>query len=190
MIKNILKEVIIILLLCVIITVILGVIFYEYNPIGKVVPSKISYTVPENIAAELQSTNQVTGTELTPQNKVYTINDSDLNLYKKSKAYNPSSENPFSNTLDGDSVASEGTTTSKVGSKSTGTSSSSSSSSSSTGSATGSSTSNDNTGSSSSNSGTEQASSGESTGSLSSSSGSTASTDTGSQATGKKAKLK
>ena len=116
MIKNIFKEVIIVLLLCVVITLILGVIFYDYNPIGKVVPSKIAYTTPENIAEELKSTTQPSETEILPQNKIYTIDGSDLNAYKKSKAYDPSKENPFVNTTEGSSStgAGAGTSTSKV----------------------------------------------------------------------------
>lgn len=98
MIKNILKEIIIVLLLCVVITLLLGVMFYDYNPISQVVPSRIAYTTPENIAEELKTTNQTEEKELVPQNKVYTIDGSDLNLYKKSKAYDPSKENPFTNT--------------------------------------------------------------------------------------------
>ena len=49
MIKTVFKEIIIILLLCLAILLILSVLFYDYNPISKVVPNKIAYTVPENI---------------------------------------------------------------------------------------------------------------------------------------------
>lgn len=47
MIKSILKEIIIVLLLCAIILFVLGILFYDYNPINKVVPNKIAYSVPE-----------------------------------------------------------------------------------------------------------------------------------------------
>ena len=95
MIKSILKEIIIVLLLCAIILFVLGILFYDYNPINKVVPNKIAYTVPENVRNELQENVQNT---LSVENKVYTIEGSDLNIYKKSKAYNPSKENPFAST--------------------------------------------------------------------------------------------
>lgn len=165
MIKNILKEVIIILLLCVVITLLLGVILYDYNPIGKVVPSKIAYTTPENIAEELKSTTTSNEKELTPQNKVYTIDGSDLSLYKKSKAYNPSKENPFADTT-------EETTNTTTGTTSTSNTSSTSSTS--------------NAGTSSSNSGSSEQTQTSSTSNAST----TASTDSGNQTTGKKAKLK
>lgn len=95
MIKSILKEIIIVLLLCAIILFVLGILFYDYNPINKVVPNKIAYSVPENIKNELEENVQNT---LSVENKVYTIEGSDLNIYKKSKAYNPSKENPFVST--------------------------------------------------------------------------------------------
>lgn len=95
MIKSILKEIIIVLLLCAIILFVLGILFYDYNPINKVVPNKIAYTVPENVRNELQENVQNT---LSVENKVYTIEGSDLNIYKKSKTYNPSKENPFAST--------------------------------------------------------------------------------------------
>ena len=95
MIKSILKETIIVLLLCAIILFVLGILFYDYNPINKVVPNKIAYSVPENIKNELEENVQNT---LSVENKVYTIEGSDLNIYKKSKAYNPSKENPFAST--------------------------------------------------------------------------------------------
>ena len=43
MVKSIIKEIIIMLLLCVAILLILGVLFYDYIPSNKVVPGKIAY---------------------------------------------------------------------------------------------------------------------------------------------------
>ena len=83
MIKTVFKEIIIILLLCLAILLILSVLFYDYNPISKVVPNKIAYTVPENIKNDLEEENTIE--EITVENKVYTIEGSDLNIYKKSK---------------------------------------------------------------------------------------------------------
>lgn len=165
MVKNILKEVIIILLLCVVITLILGVLFYNYNPIGKVVPSKVAYTTPENIAEELKSTTASTENDISTQNKVYTIDGSDLTLYKKSKAYNPSKENPFATGTE-DNEATSTSSVSKVDSSSS---------------------------NSGSGSGSSSSSSSSSNGNSSSSSSTTNETTTGStnnQATGTKAKLK
>ena len=54
MVKSIIKEIIIMLLLCVAILLILGVLFYDYIPSNKVVPSKIAYSTPENIQEEIE----------------------------------------------------------------------------------------------------------------------------------------
>lgn len=96
MVKTILKEGIIVLLLCVAILIVLSVLFYDYNPLSKVVPNKIAYTTPENIKNQLEE-ESIENT-LGIQNKVYTIEGSDLNIYKKSNTYNPSKQNPFATT--------------------------------------------------------------------------------------------
>lgn len=93
MVKTFFKEIIIILLLCLAILLVLSVLFYDYNPISKVVPSKIAYTTPENIKEDLQ--DEATVEEMAIENIVYTIEGSDLNIYKKSKSYNPGKANPF-----------------------------------------------------------------------------------------------
>lgn len=96
MVKTVFKEVIIILLLCLAILLVLSVLFYDYNPISKVVPNKIAYTVPEGIEKDLEE--ETTEEEITIENKIYTIEGSDLNIYKKSNSYNPGKANPFSAT--------------------------------------------------------------------------------------------
>ena len=100
MIKTILKEAIIILLLCIAILIVLSILFYDYNPINKVIPNKIAYTTPENVKEELQE--ETIQTTLEVQNKVYTIEGSDLNIYKKSQSYDPSKDNPFATTAETD----------------------------------------------------------------------------------------
>lgn len=93
MVKSILKEVFIMLLLCVAIVLILGVIFYDSIPSNKVVPNKLSaYTTPENIQSEIEAT-------ITEMNKVevsYEITDSDLSLYRQTHVYTSQKPDPFS----------------------------------------------------------------------------------------------
>ena len=84
MFKSVFKEIIIVLLLCVAILFVLGILFYDYNPINKVVPNKIAYNVPENIKNELSESVE---NALSVENKVYTIEGSDLNIYKKSTIF-------------------------------------------------------------------------------------------------------
>ena len=52
--KNIIKEIIIMLLLCLAIILILGVILYEYVPSNKILPEEVSYVTPQNIKEELR----------------------------------------------------------------------------------------------------------------------------------------
>lgn len=119
MIKTVLKEIIIILLLCLAILLILSVLFYDYNPINKVVPSEIAYTVPEDIKEELAD-NPVEETVQT-ENKVYVIDGSDLNIYKTSNSYNPSKENPFATTTSGSTTTdASGTVNPDIGQTSSG----------------------------------------------------------------------
>lgn len=97
MVKAILKEIIITLLLCIAILLILSVVFYDYNPMNKIVPNKIAYSTPEDIKEEIGE-QQVKDVLEGGLNVVYSINDSDLNKYKKSNSYVPGKENPFSET--------------------------------------------------------------------------------------------
>jgi len=103
MIKQILKEIIIILFLILAILLILSVLFYDYNPTNKVLPNKIEYKAPENIKEELQEATEKDET-LEVEGRVYTVEGTDLNLYKKSNTYNPSKQNPYANTSAGSST--------------------------------------------------------------------------------------
>lgn len=96
MFKTIIKEIIITLLLCIAILLVLSILFYDYNPINKVVPNKIAYSVPENIKNELEKVDVENTFAI--ENKIYTIEGADLNIYKKSNSYNPSKVNPFAST--------------------------------------------------------------------------------------------
>ena len=55
MFKSVIKEILIMLLLCVAIVLILGVIFYNYIPTNKAIPNKLAaYTTPENVKTEIE----------------------------------------------------------------------------------------------------------------------------------------
>ena len=53
--KNIIKEIIIVLLLILAIILILGILLYEYVPNNKIIPQQVSYTTPENVKEELSN---------------------------------------------------------------------------------------------------------------------------------------
>ena len=104
--KNIIKEIIIVLLLCLAIILVLGVLLYEYVPSNKVIPEKVSYTTPENVKEELNkadNTNVITTYE-------YNVEASDLNNYKRVSDYVPGKQNPFSS-YNSQSTGGENTTT-------------------------------------------------------------------------------
>ena len=104
MIKTVLKEICIMLLLCVAIVLILGVVFYDYIPANKAIPNKLeAYSTPENIKAEIEQ--QVEGTDLNTSggNYTYDITGAELSIYEQEGDYEAGKPDPFSAspTLDG-----------------------------------------------------------------------------------------
>lgn len=93
MVKSIIKEIFIMLLLCVAIVLVLGVIFYDSIPSNKAVPNKLTaYTTPEDVQSKIDK-------EVSELNKVevsYEITDSDLSLYKQTHSYTAGKPDPFS----------------------------------------------------------------------------------------------
>ncbi len=91
--KSIIKEIIIVLLLCLAIMLILGILLYEYVPITKTLPNEVSYTTPENVKQELLSSSDVDDTQVI---MTYEVNQEDLNNYRRVQDYVPGKANPFS----------------------------------------------------------------------------------------------
>ncbi len=89
--KNIVKELIIILLLCLAIILLLGILLYEYVPMNKTVPNTEAYTTPSNVKAELKE-EDANGDLI----QTYEINNSDLDDYKRIQNYKPGKADPFS----------------------------------------------------------------------------------------------
>lgn len=92
MFKSVMKEIFIILLLSIAILLILGILFYDYIPINRVIPEKEAYTTPNNVQEEIAE-------EITESEKVevtYEVTDSDLNIYKQTGSYTEGRANPFS----------------------------------------------------------------------------------------------
>lgn len=90
--KTIIKEIGIVLLLILAVSLLLAVIFYDYIPNNKTVPIKIqAYNIPEDVKDELSNVN------LDEQNivKTYYIDSSDLDLYESTNDYDKGKANPF-----------------------------------------------------------------------------------------------
>ena len=132
--KSIIKELIIVLLLCLAIIIILGILLYEYVPMVKTLPNQVSYTTPQEAKEELAEASEVDENQVV---MTYEVNSADLNNYKKVQKYKPGKANPFSsyeqsttgtNTTENGSTGSDNSNSGTSSNATTGNSSSSNSS--------------------------------------------------------------
>lgn len=92
MVKNVLKELIIILLLTLAIILLLGVILYDYVPMNKVIPEKVSYTASEEVR---QISSEINEKKEEIPITSYTVTSTDLKNYKRVNDYTAGRKNPF-----------------------------------------------------------------------------------------------
>ena len=117
--KSIAKEIMILGLLLLAIIFILGIIFYNYVPFNKIVPSKVeAYKTLESVKNEIDEDV----VEYPKQNIIFEITDEDLTLYRQSKSYIPGKSNPYADYNTTNSTAANINSTEKT--SSTGTTSS------------------------------------------------------------------
>ena len=90
--KSVIKELIIVLLLCLAIILILGILLYEYVPISKTIPNEVAYSTPSEVKEELNSDSEVDNSKII---MTYEVNQEDLNDYKRVQDYKPGKANPF-----------------------------------------------------------------------------------------------
>lgn len=91
--KTVIKEIIIMLLLCLAIILLLGILLYEYVPMTKTIPNLVSYTTPDNVKQELADTDGIDESQII---MTYEVDSTDLNNYKSIQNYKPGKANPFS----------------------------------------------------------------------------------------------
>ncbi len=91
--KKVIKEIIIMLLLCLAIILILGVLLYEYVPSSKIIPEEVSYTTPADVQEELNKSENLENEQVI---LTYSIDATDLNNYERINSYVPGKTNPFS----------------------------------------------------------------------------------------------
>ena len=91
--KKVIKEIIIMLLLCLAIILILGVLLYEYVPSNKIIPDEVSYTTPTAVQEELSKSEDVESDEVI---LTYSVDSTDLDNYERINTYVPGKPNPFS----------------------------------------------------------------------------------------------
>ena len=124
---KVIKEIIIMLLICLAIILVLGILLYEYVPASKTMPNEVSYTTPSDVKEELLSSADVDDSQIIV---TYEVNQDDLNNYKKVQNYKPGKANPFAS---GETTDSSNATNTTNGNSSTGNSNNGNTGSSSTG---------------------------------------------------------
>lgn len=91
--KDILKEIIIILLICLAIILLWVAILYRFIPMNKRIPDNVSYVTTNSVKQALKSIDSVDADEVI---LTYQINQEDLNNYQRINKYKPGKTNPFS----------------------------------------------------------------------------------------------
>ena len=121
--KKVIKEIIIMLLLCLAIILILGVLLYEYVPSNKIVPDEVSYTTPASVQEELSKSEDVENDEVI---LTYNVDSTDLDNYERINTYVPGKPNPFSpyteTTTSGEDTTPNGSSTGASGNTNSGSS--------------------------------------------------------------------
>jgi len=112
--KTIIKEIIIMLLLCLAILVVLGILLYDYVPMTKTIPNPVSYTTPDNVKKELADAVGVDESQII---MTYEVDSTDLNNYKKTQDYKPGKANPFSSYETSENTEEKDNTTEKTSTK-------------------------------------------------------------------------
>ena len=91
--NNIFKEILITLLIVVAVLLVLAVVFYQYIPSNKAIPSKATaYQASEEVAKEIE---EEANSDLMEQQRTYEITDADLSMYKQNDSYRPGKVDPF-----------------------------------------------------------------------------------------------
>lgn len=122
--KKVIKEISIILLLCLAIILVLGVLLYEYVPSNKIIPEEISYTTPEEVKEEISKGENVEDEQVI---LTYSIDATTLNNYERINTYVPGKPNPFSSYETSTSAEEENAQSGSTSGNNNGTSSSTSS---------------------------------------------------------------
>lgn len=91
--KGIIKELIIVLILCLSIILILGILLYKYVPMSKTLPNEVAYVTPETVKKELLDTSSLDESQIV---MTYEVNSDDLKNYTRIQDYKPGKANPFS----------------------------------------------------------------------------------------------
>ena len=90
--KTVIKEIIIMLLLLLAIILALGVLFYDYIPVSKVVPTIEEYKTPKTVTESMENDILADTTKVIVTRE---IDGTDLSVYEQAKDYKKGKANPF-----------------------------------------------------------------------------------------------
>lgn len=116
--KSIIKEIIIVLLLCLAIILVLSVLLYGYVPSNKIVPETVSYVTPQDAKEELAKADTVDSSQVI---LTYSVDSTDLNNYETVSQYVAGKPNPFSSYENEEAQENGNTTTTTNGGTATST---------------------------------------------------------------------
>ena len=91
---KVIKEIIIMLLICLVTMLVLAIALYKYIPNRKVVPEVVSYTASDEVK-DLLADNIDTKSDKDNVILTYEVTASDLNGYQSTNIYVPGKSNPF-----------------------------------------------------------------------------------------------
>ncbi len=114
--KKIIRELIIMLLLCIAVILLFGVVLYAYTPGNKTMPEKVSYTIPADVKKELEEDASGKNSQVI---LTYQIDSNDLTNYQRTKDYTPGKPNPFSSYKPEEKTNSKDSNTTNTGTSST-----------------------------------------------------------------------
>ena len=93
--KYIIKEIFIVILIIVLLALVLGIVFYEYIPMNKIIPVKVeAYTISNELEQEVGQV--VSGNNQETITKTYVVEEYELQEYEKNDEYDKGKKNPFS----------------------------------------------------------------------------------------------
>ena len=121
--SKIIKEIIIILLVCLVSMLVMAIVLYKYIPTRKVVPEVVTYTASEEVQ-DLLEDNIDNKSDADNVILTYELTASDLKGYQSTNTYVPGKSNPFavsassssSDTSSGDSTNSDNNSSNSNGS--------------------------------------------------------------------------
>ena len=91
--RLILREIFILALALLAISLVIAILLYGYSPSKKALPNKVSYTTPENVSQEISSMSDAEAT--TPVTITYELDETNIKNSQKSGVYNSGRPNPF-----------------------------------------------------------------------------------------------